>query len=59
MPEHRARAAGVVRDGVTVSCAHPVNTVADLDNASPVSHFMVRAGDVVDEDGSANPKGRR
>ena len=48
-PEHRVRAARLVRDGVTVSCAHPVNTVADLDNASPASHFMVRAGDVVDE----------
>ena len=47
-PEHRVRAAGLVREGITVSCAHPVNTVGDIDNSSPASHFMVRAGDVVD-----------
>jgi len=48
-PEHRIRAAGLVRDGITVSCAHPINTIVDIDNTSPASHFMVRAGDVVDE----------
>jgi kynurenine formamidase len=47
-PEHRLRAAGLVREGVTVSCAHPINTVGDNENSSPAMHFVVRAGDVVD-----------
>src|SRR3979411_477046 len=47
-PEHRLKAASLVREGVTVSCAHPVNTVGDLENRSPAMHFMVRAGDVAD-----------
>jgi kynurenine formamidase len=47
-PEVRVRAASLVRDGVTVSCAHPVNTVGDNENPSPAMHFMVRAGDVAD-----------
>jgi kynurenine formamidase len=46
-PEHRVRAAALVREGVPVSCAHPINTVPDGDNTSPALHFMVRAGDVV------------
>jgi kynurenine formamidase len=47
-PEHRVRAAGLVREGVSVSCAHPINTVGDAENSSPAMHFMVRAGDVGD-----------
>jgi kynurenine formamidase len=47
-PEHRLRAAALVREGVTVSCAHPINTVGDNENSSPAMHFVVRAGDVVD-----------
>jgi kynurenine formamidase len=47
-PEQRVRAAGLVREGVSVSCAHPINTVGDLDNLSPAQHFFVRAGDVAD-----------
>jgi len=47
-PEHRLRAAALVRDGVTVSCSHPINTVGDNENSSPAMHFVVRAGDVVD-----------
>jgi kynurenine formamidase len=47
-PAHRVRAAGLVRDGVSVSCAHPINTVGDSENSSPAMHFMVRAGDVAD-----------
>lgn len=47
-PEHRVKAAGLVREGVTVSCAHPVNTIGDNENSSPAMHFMVRAGDVAD-----------
>ena len=33
---------------MTVSCAHPINTVGDSENSSPAMHFVVRAGDVVD-----------
>jgi kynurenine formamidase len=47
-PEARVRAASLVREGVTVSCAHPINTVGDSENSSPAMHFMVRAGDVAD-----------
>jgi kynurenine formamidase len=47
-PEQRIRAASLVREGVTVSCAHPVNTVGDAENTSPANHFMTRAGDVAD-----------
>jgi kynurenine formamidase len=47
-PEVRLRAAGLVCEGITVSCAHPINTVGDSENSSPAMHFMVRAGDVAD-----------
>ena len=47
-PEVRIRAASLVREGVTVSCALPVNTVGDNENTSPAMHFMLRAGDVAD-----------
>ena len=47
-PEHACPRGGLVREGVTVSCAHPINTVGDNENASPAMHFMVRAGDVAD-----------
>jgi kynurenine formamidase len=47
-PEHRRRAAGLVREGHTVSCAWPLNTQADVDNISPATHLMLRAGDVVE-----------
>jgi kynurenine formamidase len=47
-PDVRVRAAGLVQDGVTVSCAHPVNTVSDIENTNPALHFMLRAGDVAD-----------
>jgi kynurenine formamidase len=44
----RLRAARLVREGVSVSCAHPINTVGDAENSSPAVHLMVRAGDVTD-----------
>ena len=47
-PEHRLRAAALVREGVPVSCAHPINTMADVDNTFPAQHFMLRTGDIVD-----------
>ncbi len=48
-PEHRVQAAGLVRDGVTVSCSLPINTAADTDNVYPAVHLMLRAGDVVED----------
>jgi kynurenine formamidase len=47
-PEKRIQAAGLVREGTTVSLAHPINTVGDAENTSPAVHLMVRAGDVFD-----------
>ena len=47
-PEVRIRAAGLVKEGATVSVAHPVNTTGDAENTSPAVHLMVRAGDVFD-----------
>ncbi|MBV9171388.1 MAG: cyclase family protein [Chloroflexi bacterium] len=47
-PEHRIRAASLVREGVSVSCAHPINTTGDAENSFPAMHFMLRAGDVAD-----------
>jgi hypothetical protein len=46
--EKRVQAAGLVREGATVSVSHPVNTVGDAENTSPAVHLMVRAGDVFD-----------
>ncbi|MFN0071449.1 MAG: cyclase family protein, partial [Chloroflexota bacterium] len=46
--EHTRRAATLVKEGITVSCAWPLNTVADQENKSPATHLMIRAGDVVD-----------
>jgi kynurenine formamidase len=45
-PDQRKRASATVRDGVAVSCALPLNTVPSDENASPVTHLMVRGGDV-------------
>ena len=47
-PELRVRAAGLVREGYTVSCAWPLDTAADIDNIFPATHLMMRAGDVVE-----------
>lgn len=47
-PAKRLQAAGLVREGVTVSCAHPINTVGDAENTSPAVHLIVRGGDVWD-----------
>src|SRR3712207_2787207 len=45
-PAVRQKAAATVQDGVSVSCALPLNTVSSAENPSPVQHFMVRAGDL-------------
>ena len=46
--ERTKRAADLVRDGATVSCALPLDTVASVENARPATHLMLRAGDVAD-----------
>jgi kynurenine formamidase len=46
--ESRVRAAGLVREGVSISCAHSINTVSDVENISPAVHCMVRSGDVAE-----------
>ncbi len=48
-PEVTRRAAALIREGATVSCALPLNTVADIENKMPAVHLMLRAGDVVDD----------
>ncbi len=50
----RQKAARTVQDGVTVSCALPLNTVASAENSSPVTHLMVRAGDIPEASGTAD-----
>jgi kynurenine formamidase len=50
----RQRAAATVRDGVAVSCALPLNTVPSEENISPVTHLVVRGGDLPEATGSAD-----
>lgn len=50
----RQKGARTVQDGVSVSCALPLNTVASPENSSPVTHLMVRAGDIPDATGTAD-----
>lgn len=45
-PAVRQRGVATVRDGVAVSCALPLNTEPSAQNTSPVTHLMVRAGDL-------------
>jgi kynurenine formamidase len=53
-PAVRQRATATVQDGVSVSCALPLNTVGSAENMYPVQHFMVRAGDLEQPTGSAD-----
>lgn len=46
-PEKRARAAGLVREGKTVSLSLPLATIPSPDNPTPVTHCMLETGDVV------------
>src|SRR5688500_13749838 len=50
----RQKAARTVQDGVTVSCALPLNTVGSAENSSSVTHLMVRAGDIPEASGTAD-----
>src|SRR5262245_52071659 len=45
-PDVRRRAAATVSEGITVSCALPLNTESSAQNVNPVRHLMMRAGDV-------------
>lgn len=45
-PEISAAAAGLVAEGVTVSCALELAKTPAADNPTPVTHFMTGAGDV-------------
>ena len=53
-PAVRQRAAATVQDGVAVSCALPLNTVASAENTFPLTHLVMRAGDVPNATGSAD-----
>lgn len=43
-PEKRRQAAALVRDGVTISIARPISTVASSVNRSPALHLMLSNG---------------
>src|SRR3990170_1632288 len=53
-PEKRRAAAALVKEGVTVSAALPLAKTPAVDNPTPVSHFMIRAGDVAGATSSAD-----
>ena len=40
-PERVTRAAGLVRDGVTVRCGRPLATAPAVDNPNPALHHMI------------------
>jgi kynurenine formamidase len=44
-PEHRRRAAALVRDGVSVSCARPISTEITADTTFQPLRFMVDSGE--------------
>jgi len=44
-PERVAKAAALVRDGVTVPCGRPLATAPAVDNPNPALHHMIQAGD--------------
>lgn len=45
-PDRVARAAALVRDGVTVPCGRRLATAPAVDNPNPALHHMIQAGDV-------------
>jgi hypothetical protein len=44
-PERVAKAAALVRDGITVPCGRALATTAAVDNPNPALHHMIHAGD--------------
>ena len=51
---HVARAATLVREGVTVSLAHDVDTVPGPDNHKPALHYMTRLADAGEDQPQVN-----
>ncbi len=45
-PDRVARAVTLARDGITIGCSWPLDTVAGPDNPKPVMHHMTRLHDV-------------
>lgn len=43
-PEKRKQAAALVREGVSISLARPLNKEKAIDNTSPLEHVMIRNG---------------
>lgn len=53
-PEKIREATSLVRDGVSISCALPLNTTPGPLNPTPVTHLMITASDVNPDGGSAD-----
>ena len=51
-PEKRAAAAKLIREGLSVGLARPVDSVPSPMNSIPAQHHMVAAGDVAPESGA-------
>ncbi len=50
-PEHRAAAASLVEDGLSVSLAHNLDVHPSPENPIPADHYMLAAGDARDDSG--------
>ena len=50
-PDKRRQAAGLIREGVSVSAALPLATRPGPFNTNPVLHYMTRAGDLASPEG--------
>ncbi len=48
------QAASLVSKGESISCSLPLNTQGGAENANPVTHTMIRAGDIKNSTGSAD-----
>jgi len=50
-PELRTAAATQIRDGFSVSCANPVDTIPSPTNIFPAQHYLTSAGDIAQKVG--------
>lgn len=50
-PARRVTAAGLIREGVSVSCAYPVDTIPSPTNILPAQHYVTAAGDIAPKHG--------
>src|SRR5262249_40350326 len=50
-PEVRRRAVALVREGITVSCAHPITYDPAPDGPIPTRHFMMTSGEAFAHEG--------